>query len=305
MLATALLLGGGSLAFGAYLSAKVPDTVVRDYFAAIQRGDAPAALGYGDVPAGNHGLLTSEVLAAQQEVAPMTDIAVTGWQTADDGTGRVAVAYTLRFPSGPAKVTDSVPVVLRDNEWRLAASAIDVHLGRASGVERATIAGAAVPDGEYDVFPGVLPVRYDTPNLELGPGSRIVRFAEPGTLPQVTVDAVVSAAGRRAIAAAVRQALATCLAGKAPDEVLCPVPQPGFDVPGSLRGTVIGPLSSDVTMIVVTAEGRVDIEGATPVAATYGQLDQNDIAVSTQAHVVGVKGHCNAADPTKITWDAS
>ena len=52
VLAVAVLAGGAVFAYLGYRSTAGPDGTVRGYFAALARADAPAALGFGRLPAG-------------------------------------------------------------------------------------------------------------------------------------------------------------------------------------------------------------------------------------------------------------
>ncbi|HKN98738.1 MAG TPA: hypothetical protein VJX10_16585, partial [Pseudonocardiaceae bacterium] len=199
LLATALLLGGLSVAAGAYVAEAQPGTVVLAYFAAVQRGDAAAALGYGARPAGSAALLTPAILAAQNAAGPIQDVAVRHVRRTGDRAA-VDVTYTVGFATGPVTVADTVPVVRAGHGWRLAHSAVPQELSAGDGSDLARLAGFAVPDGTYPMFPGAVPVTYITPNLAPAPGSRVVSFDDGGL---VSVDATVSRTGRAALATAV------------------------------------------------------------------------------------------------------
>lgn len=305
LLATALTLAGTSLAIGAYSSEALPQTVVRDYFAALQSGDAAGALGYGAVPDGAHGLLTAETLARQNEIGPISDVTVGAVNRTGD-TAEVSVDYTLGFASGPDVVSDTVPVVRHGHGWRLARSAEQEDLDPSQGSTLAEVMGVALPTGPYDLFPGALPVTFATPNLVLGTSSRVVRFADGGTL---EVAAEVSAAGRRLIAPALDRALSTCLAGRAAVQTACPVPDSAADVPGSMLGRqtalLAGKAAGQLYLTVGSSDGRIDIAATAPVDVTYTELDDNNMPVPSTSKSVGLRAHCFATDPGTIVWDAS
>ena len=243
LLATAVMLAGASIAVGAYQGAGDPATVVRSYFAAVAAGDAAGALGYGDLPAGRRDLLTADVLAAQNAVAPISDLIVLRVQHSGANLATVDIGYTLDFASGPTIVVDTVALSRHGHDWRLASSAVAERVSPGNGSTLATFAGATVPTGDYAMFPGAVPITYHTPNLEADSSSRAVRFAGTGSM---QVDAQVTAAGRKAIAPAVNAALAACLAGKGAPQALCPVPDgrqlllssggPGGSAQGAERG---------------------------------------------------------------------
>jgi hypothetical protein len=293
-----LVLGGLAVAAGAYLADARPETVVRAYFAALRRGDAPAALGYGRPLSGPRDLLTSAVLAAQNAAGPIEDVVVRHVRRTGD-TASVDVGSTVALRSGPVRVTDAVPVVRSGHGWLLARPAVLTTIDPADGSDLAAFAGATVPDGPHWLFPGATPVTYSTPNLALAGGSRVVRLADSGYL---RVAAVVSPAGRRAITPAVTAALRACLTDRSATEALCPVPDAAA-VPGSLRGRMRGPV--DLRLTVRSSDGLVAIRANVSVAATYSELDEENIAASRTARSAPVSAFCYVTRPGRVWWDVS
>lgn len=299
LMATVTLLVGASVAVGGFLSSGEPDNVVRDYFDALARGDASAALGYGDVPAEpKHDLLTPEALAAQRAVAVPTDLAVLRVDRHGD-TADVQVRYALPFASGRQDVTDTVPVARRGSRWRLRQSAVPTEMTSGDGVERATVAGAQAPSGRYALFPGALPVHYDTPNLEQVGSGRVVKFAKGDVS---LIAAQVSEAGRKAIAPLVDQALADCLAGHGKQQPLCPSPHPVSAVPGSLQGKLVAPPSKTMSYKVQTRDGEILVEGTAVVDASYTDLDSNNMPKPTKTASVVFDAHFPATGPLQLIW---
>lgn len=299
LLATVATLAGASIAVGAYQGAGDPGTVVQAYFAALNSGDAAGALGYGDVPPAQRDLLTSAMLAAQNAVAPIENLTVAGVRRNGD-SATVDISYTLAFASGKTTVLDAVPVFRQGHYWRLARSAVPLTVDAGDGSTLASFAGSEIPTGDYAMFPGAVPVTYDTPNLELDSASRIVRFSGSGSL---QVNAQVSAVGRKLITPVVRAALAACLAGKEEQQPLCPLPDPDQAVPGSLRGIASGKTSGPIQFLVESASGRIDITEEAAVKATYQQLDENNLASPATVESVSVHAHCFATVPGTIIWD--
>jgi hypothetical protein len=275
---------------------------VRAYFAAVSAGDASGALGYGDLPDGRRDLLTADVLAAQNAVAPISDVTVLRVLPHGTDSALVGVGYTLDFPSGPTLVVDVVRVVHRGHGWRLGFSAVSQRIDPGNGSTLASFAGATVPTGDYAMFPGAVPIVYHTPNLEADPSSRVVRFVNNGTL---QLNAQVSAAGRRSIAPAVQLALSACLAGHGSPQVLCPVPDPQTAVPGSLRGRMTGKPGAGLELTVSSSDGQIDISEEATVTGTYQSLDVNNLASATTVKSVGVRAHTFATAPGKILWATS
>ncbi len=302
LLATAVMLAGASIAVGAYQGAGDPATVVRSYFAAVAAGDAAGALGYGDLPAGRRDLLTADVLAAQNAVAPISDLIVLRVQHSGANLATVDIGYTLDFASGPTIVVDTVALSRHGHDWRLASSAVAERVSPGNGSTLATFAGATVPTGDYGMFPGAVPITYHTPNLEADSSSRAVRFAGTGSM---QVDAQVTAAGRKAIAPAVNAALAACLAGKGAPQALCPVPDPETAVPGSLRGRTTGKAGAGLQLIVTSSDGEIDISEEATVSGIYQSLDENNLASAVTVKSVGLRAHSFATTPGKIVWATS
>lgn len=301
MVAVAVAMAGSSFAVDAYLAENQPQSVVESYFAALSRGDAAAALGYGTVPDGRRDLLTNQVLAAQNAIATIDNVTIVAvHQDGDNAT--VNIRYTLPLPTGDQVVFDRVPVVRAGHGWRLARSAVRETIGQDNGSQLATIAGSAVPSGDYLMFPGAVPAVFHTPNLVLSTPARLVQFAGDGTL---LVNADVSPAGRKTIGAALNTAFDQCLAGKAPTQVLCPLPDPTLGVPGSLLGTSPDPPAKSVSVLVGSADGRIDITGSVAVQARYQKLDVNNLAVRTDVTMIDVRAHTFATQPSVIVWDAS
>jgi hypothetical protein len=299
VMAVLVLLGGASVATGAVLSGGSPETVVWGYFAALARGDAAGALGYGQVPPGRHALLTPAVLAAQNSFGQVQDLVIRHVVVAG-ATAEVDVRYTVALRTGPVRVSDAVHVIRRDSGWRLLRSAVPVRLAAGNGRDLASIAGAALPGGRVLMFPGAVPVGFDTPNLVLAAGSRVLRFADSGYL---NVGAAVSPAGRRAIVPALTDALRECLANRAAAEELCPLPDSSAGVPGSLRGSVRG--APTLTLRVRSADGRIDIQADIPVYAAYQQLDDNNLASSQSVETASVSAFCYASSPGAVSWVTS
>lgn len=299
LLATVATLAGTSIAVGAYQGAGDPGTVVQAYFAALSSGDAAGALGYGDLPSGRHDLLTSAMLAAQNATAPIGNVTI-GQVRRSANNALVNISYTLAFSSGKATVLDAIPLSRRGHYWRLTRSAVPLSINPGNGSTLANFAGSQIPSGDYAMFPGAVPVTYDTPNLELDPFSRFVHFAGNGNL---QVNAQVSAVGKKVITPVVRAALTACLAGEDKAETLCPLPDLDVGVPGSLRGIATGQTTGPVLLLVEGPSGKIDITEEAAVNATYQKLDENNLASPTTVDSVNVHAHCFATVPGTIIWD--
>lgn len=296
---TALLAiaAGAAIAFLGYTNDAGPAATVRDYFTALARADAPDALALGDIPDGPRTLLTSDVLAEQQRLAPIRDVTVvTSNQRGAQAT--VTVSYRLAFPEGAQQVTDTVPLAQRDGRWWLARVAVSTDLRLLQAGDRAAILGAPLPDGDTLLFPGAVPVTFDSRYLELTPATAAVGFAAGS---ETDLDVQVSPAGRKAVVAAVTRQLDRCLQPGA--DPRCPLPSDRY-VPGSLRGSVPDDLGDGLTLTVpATARGAINVSGDVRFTGSWRSLTFENVA---QPHSGGlqlpVAATTDVTTPLRVIW---
>lgn len=300
LLALAAMVGGTALAVTSYLDVTSPRSVVERYLAALVRGDAPAALAYGVLPEGDASLLTSDVLLAQQATAPISDVAVLAVRETGDRAS-VDVRYQLGFEAGATPVTDTIELTRTGRTWRLAEVAVPLTIQLSGAKNRSSLAGAEIPVGQHLMFPGALPVRFDTDVLALSAVSRVVRFAETSDRPE---RVELTDAGRAAVDAAVDAALEACLAGTADAPELCPLPPDARAVPGTLRGATSAPASTVISVRVQPGpDGLLQIQGQVEVSGHYQQLDFNNQQVTESGQVtVSLTATCFASSPETIVW---
>lgn len=298
LLGTALLVTGSVVAAVGLTASDSPATVVRNYFAALARGDAPGALSYGDVPAGPRRLLTSAVLLEQQRIAPLTDLAIT--DTARHGVlATVSVRYVLGFPGAPVSASGLLSLHRTDGEWRLDRVAVATTIVPTTARQRLAVLGAAVPHGAVLLFPGALPLRLDTPYLELEPTGDYVSF---GTTAPVRVPVQLSRAGRAAFRTAIRDGLHRCLTGS--DDPACPLPTERY-VPGSVRGAVHGALGGDLALDPDDPAGLLRYRGTPTITGSWRRLDfHNRVRHSSGRVLLDVCATAYATDPLRLHWTA-
>ena len=298
LVAVALVALGGFTAYRGYASSGGPDAAVRGYFTSLASADAPRALAYASPPTGPHPLLTSRVLREQQRRAPIKRFAITGTAKSVDGA-RVAVRYVLAFAGRPRNVTDTVTVRQQDGDWRVDPAAITTQLriGRAAG--RSTLLGGPVPSRPVLLFPGALPIGFDTPYLQVAPDQDQLTFGSAATT-NVTVQ--LSASGRAAVQSGVRTALGACLAGHGP--ATCPLPGDRY-VPGSLRGAVPANAKLSITLNTNDA-GVVDVAGDLALTATYRRLTFENRAVAGRGRVqLSVRAQLYVTRPGSVVWNGT
>jgi hypothetical protein len=298
--AVVALISGGVVAYLTYASTSGPDGAVKGYFAALARGDAPAALAFGDVPPGNHEFLTSKMLRAQREVAPLRHVDIIAIERSG-GTAKVTVQYDLDFESGKQQIADNVRVVRHDGSWRLVRSAATTRLTLRQAGERATIMGGRVPDGPVLMFPGAVPIEFDSQYLRLANTTNSVPLSAAA---QTSMTVEISPAGQVATDNAIVAALTACLSGTAHADPRCPVPT-SQAVPGSLRATVSAAdvRNAATVSLASSAQGVLNIGGKIKLTGRYNTLDfDNQPVVKRGSISVPLSAVAYAVEPIKIDW---
>lgn len=297
LLGVVLLGVGAVVGISGYAATGGLDGTVRGYFAALARGDASGALGFGDLPDGSHALLTPTVLREQLRNAALRQVRVgAARQTGERAS--VPVSYVLAFPGQDVHVHTTVAVHRHAGNWRLDATVVPTQLQVAPAIERMSIVGAAVPTGPTLLFPGALPMHFDTPYLQLDPSIDSVSF-DSGAYTTVVLQP--TSAARRAFAAALRTGLQRCLAGGAAPS--CPQPDERY-VPGSLRGTVQGALQNlTVSLDGTDPVGTLLATGDATVHGSYRRLNFDNVAVAHSGTIdLPVRATAYAVAPLTIRW---
>lgn len=294
---------GAVVAYLGYTGTSGPAGTVRGYFAALQRGDAAAALAFGDLPRGPHALLTDTVLREQRRIAPISHVQVVT-TSQDGGAATVTVGYDLGFAAGVRHVTDQVPVRRAGDSWRLTATAVPATIDLDHALDRATIVGSGIPDGRTLLFPGAVPISLDTPYLRVTGGVATFGTAMSGTGDRVEVTVAVSPAGRDAVAKALQASLDACL--KAGGAGRCPLPSDRF-VPGSLRGTLIGKAADDVSLTVAAdPAGVIDVSGTIGFRGSFRLLDFDNVASRHTGTIqLPLSAVAYAVPPVRLRWTAA
>jgi hypothetical protein len=301
LVALAALVGGGIIVFTAWSNESAPESAAVSYFRALARGDAPAALGMGDVPDGVHSYLTSDVLQLSLKVAKIDNVHVLSVDR-KGGTARVTVQYQLVSAGSSKLVNDAVETVKRGRTWRLTKTAVPVQVRVEEGQSRLSIGGTPLPSRTVLFFPGALPISVDTSNLELDPVVvHLSSGAPPPLLPKV------SATGKLTVARAVAAAVTQCL--KAHADMTCPTADDLITVvPGSVRGTVdVADVAAHLNVTLAPnpdgAAGRLQITGSVDVKGSFQVLDFDNQPVRKTGTVrLGINATCYATNPAKIVW---
>lgn len=258
-----------------YLQTSSPAGTVGAYFRALEHGDEASALGFGDLPDGTRRYLSAAVLREQQRLAPISSFRVLHTDRSGS-TATVHVQYVLDVNGTRATISDAVGVHKHSGGWRLDRVAVSTELSLSGADNRATILGGHLPQGSVLFFPGAVPIRFDTANVQVDPGSVVLRLQQDAASTDVSVQP--SPAGRRAMDTTVSTALAACVRGGAGYDPLCPLPDPRA-VPGSMHGT----LPQDITKSINVAvngdlNGVLHATGTVTVTGQYSKLDFNNVA---------------------------
>ena len=292
----AAVASGAVITATAYVNESEPETAAVHYFEALGRGDAPGALGMGDLPPGPRTYLTGQVLAAALSIAKISDVQVLS-VARHGGEAKVTLEYRL----GPQTVSDAVSLERHGRGWRLTRTAVPVRLHVSAGADRMSIAGARLPTTSVLLFPGALPVVIDTPNLNLGKTLPVVHLEGDGGQ---ELAARLSPTGDRRVADAVRAAVQACLNGRRSQG--CPQPAAARIVPGTVRGRVTGNLEPDAATTVAGAAALLTISGTVTANGSYQVLDfDNQPLRRTDSLKLRIHAQCYATDPTKIAWVAT
>jgi hypothetical protein len=275
LLGAVALIGGGVYAYFGYSAASGPDGAVRGYFAALARADAPAALAYGPMPAGSRGLLTSTVLREQERIAPLRSVHILGVAVSGSAAA-VSVSYQLDFATGVQAVTANVGVDKHDGSWRLTNTAVSTTLQLRQARQRATLGGAALPSGPTLLFPGAIPIEFDSPYLQLDPRFDTVRLGGADDT-KLTVD--VTAAGRTAIGRRLTAALRKCVGAGVRAGRDCPLPSARV-IPGSLSGALADHVADNLRYQVGRSpSGLISVSGTVPFHGTFRRLTFDNVPV--------------------------
>jgi len=302
VLALAALVGGGAVAYVTYAATAGADGAVRGYFAALQRADAPAALGFGDLPSGPTELLTSTVLRTQRTLAPIRHVQIISTDEYGD-SAVVHVRYELEFAAGTRVVSEDVPVIRRNGSWHVAHTAATTRLHLQQAADRATILGGRIPDGDLLIFPGAVPIKFDSPYLTLNAATSSVSLAAPG---QTDLRVQLTPAGAGAVLAAAERALRACLAASTHPDPRCPLPD-SRAVPGTVRATLsaVDVKRAAVIKLAASSTGVVNLSGTLKLTGRYTLLDfENQPAAKNGTVSLSLTATAYANDPVVIAWAA-
>lgn len=298
--AVAVTVTGAVLAWTGLRNSAGVEGAIRSYFSALQDADAARALAFGTVPDGPRLLLTDQVLTAQQEAAPIHNVTILS-VVKKGSTATASVRYTLDYPGAPQVAVDTIGLHKKGNDWRLDRAAVPTTLSLAGAAQRAGIVGAVLPKGRVLIFPGAVPITFDTPYLALDPQSSRVGFASGA----VEVGVAVSVQGRKVLVKLVTDRLKDCLTHPAAAST-CPLPTP-MTVPGSVKGSLTGDVNRALhTTVTADPSGQIAVSGTVAFNGTYRTLDFSDQPVTrTGKDTLPLTSRAFAVKPLVVDWTAS
>ncbi len=257
-----------------------PTDAVSAYLTALSESDSETALGYlSDVPP-DDSLLTDDVLAASNELAPITGIEVLS-ETGTSGSADVTASYLL----GDTPVTTDFGVIDYDDDgtWEITGGTGYISTSQFDGLGL-TINGVEVTGDEVEVFPGAYELATSLPNFTLA-GDPVVLVTDPYTSGDTSaLEPTLTDAAVQQFRALVRASAEACLAQKTLDAGC------GLAIPATLSD---GTQMSDGTITrTLTADGSATLDSLEPTLS----YDNPTLAQGDYIGGVEISGECTTSD---------
>jgi hypothetical protein len=198
--------GGGDDAPAAKASS--PSDAVTGFLTAVADADAEKALGYLGSPPSDTSMLTDEVLAASNTLAPITGIEVPE-ESGKSGSADVTATYLI----GGESVTTTFSALDYDDDgqWEISGGTGYIYTGSFDGLGL-TINGQEVEGDEVEVFPGSYQLATTLPNFTLS-GESIVKVTEPYASAETSgIEPVLTEEALQTFRGLVRESVNACIA---------------------------------------------------------------------------------------------
>lgn len=249
--------------------------VGRTYLEALARGDATAALAASAHPPSPGPLLTTEVLRAQLNAAPITNISVRSAPSAA-GDSPAEVQYIILSASfGPTPSQARVAVHHTGSDWKLDTTTAAINLG-APGTVNASLKAVAVwgvPTNGVSpvtVFPGGLSISSTNRSIDItAPATPVLLDALSGTIepPTIQPTAALNDTGLQAAKTAVDTFIHHChRGGTPPPECLQAANNPTITSPGDFTNTTF---TFDPATMAVAVQGKATYHGTSAAVPLY------------------------------------
>ena len=216
------------------------------------------------------------------------------------------MTYRLTPAAGsgsPSSQQSTVALHRSGRGWQLDSTAATVRVVATAAGHRATLAGAAIPAAAVDLFPGAVPVSYDTSLIRTAADPLYLTLGSTG---DERVGARLSPAGVTVVEATIRRTFQSCLTRGAAAPLSCPLTPAGSQVvPGSLRGTLTRvSFTSAPSLQQSNADGLIETTGTFVVNGRYQSLDFDNISSSISGPVdVDFRAALYASEPGVLAWE--
>jgi hypothetical protein len=200
--------GGGGGDDKPVAKASSPSDAVTGYLTAIADADSKKALSYLGSSPDDTSMLTDDVLAASNTLAPITGIEVPD-EPGTSGSADVTATYLI----GGQSVTTTFSAIDYDDDgqWELSGGTGYIYTGSFDGLGL-TINGQEVDGDEVEVFPGSYQLATTLPNFTLS-GESIVTVTEPFASAETSsIKPVLTEEALQTFRGLVREAVNACIA---------------------------------------------------------------------------------------------
>jgi hypothetical protein len=228
--------------------AATPADAVTGYLDALARGDAEAALSYGQLAPASTELLTDEILQQQIDKWPISDVTI----VSTENTGAIArVHVTAKFGD---QVSDATLNVQRSDGWKLRQAALKLDNGAAAtptlkALQTITVFGESTDQPRY-VFPGWIDFGSSNANLAVQAKPVLLQqLAVEANVPIATTDITLSDSANEALQKALTDALGACTNSNLLAPPGCPL---RVDPNGLVEGTARWGRVEDTSTVAVT-----------------------------------------------------
>ncbi|HEY9366164.1 MAG TPA: hypothetical protein VIP55_05990, partial [Agromyces sp.] len=272
--------GGGS----PFAGGGSAEETVQGYLTAIADGDAETALSFIYAAESSSPLLTDEVLAASQKLAPLTDIVI-GEPDVTGGYALVPVTYSI----GDTPVTTEISASQDSDGWTITGGTGQLSVYQLDGLEP-TINGVPV-SGEYvDAFPGAYEYGVTVDGFALE-GENVVIVTAPSEYPDTSgMNAVLTPEAADTFRQAVSAAVDACVASTTLDAGC------GLAIPATLsdgtqltEGTLTRSLPAETRAAIGAIEPELSYEVPTLVSGGY----LGSIEITAECTKDGSTGTCS------------
>jgi hypothetical protein len=274
-----------------------PDSVVQGYLTALSDGDAAGALKLGPKPP-SRTFLTHDILVKQQAVSKIRNVKLGDVDVFGDDA---SVPVTYMF--GSKSVDTDFSLRKTSGHWKLTATVVSVDVGDISSLPELTLYGKPVTRSTIDVFPGPLQFASGDPDFGITNDQADDFATDPDDYSYVSLEASLSASGKKRVETAIRTKLTACSKVKTLEPSDCPQSDYPYGdvVPGSVVWKLTGDMHDVDYEIDYETPTLVDVSGETDWSVTYRYKDWDDTVATSHDEAVGyIDGTVDLTQPTAV-----